>query len=81
MPRNSSWSEYFRNTVDSIAKSFRNQFPVGIDREKLEEIEDKINALWLSEDGTWAEFQGAVGKYKIFWFEVKNANKDKDSLR
>lgn len=78
MPQLNSWSEFFNNTVNSIAKSFGNIFPDGVDREKLENIEEKINELWLSEDGTWAEFQGAVGEYRIFWFEVKQKDERED---
>ena len=71
MPQLNQWASFFSATVNSIAKSFGNQFPDGVDRGALETIEDKINALWISEDGTWPEFQGAIGEYKMELFKCR----------
>ena len=69
MPPDPKWADYFAQTVSSIASQFK-EFPA-IDRDELEAIEERVNALWLDPDGQWPEFQRVVGKYKMFWFKLR----------
>jgi hypothetical protein len=72
MPQVDFWFDYFRKTVESVAKALRG-FPE-IDRGLLESIEEEINAVWINPDGTWEEFQAAVGKWKMFFFKTRSAH-------
>jgi hypothetical protein len=71
MPQNPKWAELFAQTVSSIASSFNNEFPESINRAELEEIEERINKLWLDPDATYEDFQVAVGEYKIFFWKLR----------
>lgn len=75
MPQSDFWFEYFKKAVDSIALSFKGVFPENIDQERITEIEDRINGLWLSPDATVDQFKQAVGDFRMEFFKCLKSQK------
>ena len=70
MPRTDSWATHYKKTLAGICTACNNVLPAGVDLTKIGEINDRINALWVSEDGTWEEFQRAVGEIRMEFFKT-----------
>lgn len=71
MPQLNAWADYFNKTLSSIVSGCSGQFPVGMDRDRLEAVEDKINSLWLSDSATWPEWLAVMGEYRMEFFKCQ----------
>lgn len=73
MPQPKSWAIHFDKTLEGIVQSFPSGVPDDMDWDKLESLQDAINSIWTSEDGTWDDFKRVVADYRMFWWRYKSA--------
>lgn len=66
-------AEQFKRTVDALTKFFPKGLPAlsKADWKELNQLEDRINEQWKSDNPSMEEVKKNIGEYRMFWFSKK----------